>query len=652
MSNLKVSQKSGPVVHGDQSVTHSHSTHHTDTGGDVHDQRHAHDNTPVQHRELETQGRQVRARVEGRSDNGLHLSQLSHGKKSTAQPPNGNPVNRGLDFDVQSNPGSQRSHGNPGHSRSFSIDHPSSNWQGQQQQSIQSGRQFQSNNPFSFNSSARSYSHVNHSGVNARIGETVQALRNEVGNILRGQSASTPEGQRGRLGSNYSQPRVERLGDNLRIHLNHPDITGEPRASNPNGDIHGRAVGHDNHGDNVGEDVQGRVNGYDARGRALGHEGHGHEGHGHAVDHDFQHPGFDLRENNLHELNHSLKVIDKLTNRLAQTAENRLRFGDSPTAVNRQTIADAKEITRFNKHFAELLRTGGEPVKRAYRSAIEFLLNERNPEATRLRLVSELLRDLRSGAFLHPQELETPFPLTGRAKIVSEMMELMRTLDAIEKFAQEMKVAGKSVVIGESLTIPLRVVANTEMAELFTRLLLELGPMFPGFAGRLEIPRFVSQLGGIPTDAQGQPLLTSDRVPLKLGELVWLNTWFESSSSFSVLDRFAARFTPLFGHGFDAVYSVIGFDGRSLSMPRFMAIQSQINGSDFEWEFGQAPLTEGWIRAAIELLKDSISVEHNVLGESLEEALTGDRFHMMVMRGTVEDGVAVPGSFSFSRAFN
>ena len=52
----------------------------------------------------------------------------------------------------------------------------------------------------------------------------------------------------------------------------------------------------------------------------------------------------------------------------------------------------------------------------------------------------------------------------------------------------------------------------------------------------------------------------------------------------------------------------------------------------------------------IEFLKDSISFDHNVLGEMLEEAVTTDRFHFAVMRGTVEEGRAVPGSFTFAPA--
>ena len=77
-------------------------------------------------------------------------------------------------------------------------------------------------------------------------------------------------------------------------------------------------------------------------------------------------------------------------------------------------------------------------MRRAYEAVMNFLMNDREAES-RLWLVGELLRDLNSGAFLNPRDMEGPFPLTGRARIVSEMMELMRTLEAIEKFANERK---------------------------------------------------------------------------------------------------------------------------------------------------------------------------------------------------------------------
>jgi hypothetical protein len=233
-------------------------------------------------------------------------------------------------------------------------------------------------------------------------------------------------------------------------------------------------------------------------------------------------------------------------------------------------------------------------------------------------LTSELLRDLRNGAFLNPQDMEGPYPLTGRARIVSEMMAVMRTIDAIEKFAAGMRAQALSP------------------------------PTFPGLAARLEIPRLIATLDGILTDSAGRPLLMADGTPLKLGELLLLNVCSDSVVESWAMDRLPVRLSPLIVHGFDAVYSLIGFDGRPLSLPRFMAIQSQVNASEFEWLFGQTPLSEGWVREAIEFLKDSISFDHNVLGELLEEAITTGRFHMTVMNGTVEEGQPVSGSFSFT----
>jgi hypothetical protein len=231
------------------------------------------------------------------------------------------------------------------------------------------------------------------------------------------------------------------------------------------------------------------------------------------------------------------------------------------------------------------------------------------------------------------------------------MIEFMRSLDAIEEFAQQLGTALRPNVDGEFFTLPLGLITDDEVLQLFQRLLAELGPQLPSLAGRLEIHRLVAQLGGTLLDAEGRPLITANGTPLKLGELLFLNTLLDSTRLIGV-DRFSPRLSPLFMQGFDAVYSLIGFDGRALSLPRFMAIQSQVNGYQFGWEGGEAPMSEGWIRTAIEFLKDSASFEHNVLGESLEEALTAGRFHLVVMRGAVEEGQAVAGSFSFARAFN
>jgi hypothetical protein len=302
--------------------------------------------------------------------------------------------------------------------------------------------------------------------------------------------------------------------------------------------------------------------------------------------------------------------------------EDRFNQGVHSERIARQVIAQTSEVVRLAEHFSRLEIIGGEPVRRAYEAVMNFLLQGGEDELTRFGLAAELLRDLRSGAFLHPRDMEGPYPLTGRARIVSEMMAVMRTVDAIEKFASEMRANATS------------------------------GPTFPGLAGRLAIPRLIGALEGNLTDAAGRPLVMADGTPLKLGELLWLNACADSSLDLWAIDRLSNRLSPVVVHGFDAVYSLIGFDGRHLSLPRFMAIQSQINASEFEWLFGEAPLSEGWVRSAIEFLKDSISFDHNVLGELLEEAVTTGRFHLAVMNGTVEEGKPVSDSFSFTPVNN
>jgi hypothetical protein len=109
------------------------------------------------------------------------------------------------------------------------------------------------------------------------------------------------------------------------------------------------------------------------------------------------------------------------------------------------------------------------------------------------------------------------------------------------------------------------------------------------------------------------------------------------------------RLSPLLIYGFDAVYSLIGFDGRTLNPPHFAAVQAQVNGSETEWVYGQPPLSEGWMRALIERLKDSAQADHNLLGEMLEEALADGRFHAALVGGKVSEGHAEPDTFAVTR---
>jgi hypothetical protein len=95
----------------------------------------------------------------------------------------------------------------------------------------------------------------------------------------------------------------------------------------------------------------------------------------------------------------------------------------------------------------------------------------------------------------------------------------------------------------------------------------------------------------------------------------------------------------------NAIFSLVASDGRPLALPIFMAIQAQVNGSRPECLFGQPPLSEGWMRALIERLKDSAQRQQNALGERLEVALTDGRFHWESLRGSVEDGTAGQGDF-------
>ena len=345
------------------------------------------------------------------------------------------------------------------------------------------------------------------------------------------------------------------------------------------------------------------------------------------------------------------KQIERVIDLAARGMENRLSKGERPESIAPRLLTETAEVVRLSEHFSRLERIGGAPVGRAYDAVLRYALSEREVETRSFRVITEVLRDLRSNAFLYPRDLEGPFPLSGRARVVSEMMALTRTLEAIERFAAEIRTNPRGNVYANLPALLLagvpHEIVGCELADLIAHVLLNTAPTFPGLAGRLEIPRLIAELGGMVIDAEGRPLVVVDGKALRLSDLLFFDAQANASLDLA-FDRFSTRLSPVVPFGFDAVYSLIGFDGRALSLPRFMAIQSQINASEFEWLFGKAPLSEAWARSAIEFLKDSISFHHNVLGELLEEAITTGRFHLAVMRGTVEDGKSVPGSFSFT----
>lgn len=355
------------------------------------------------------------------------------------------------------------------------------------------------------------------------------------------------------------------------------------------------------------------------------------------------------------------------TQHAAQRATDAGRY--TPKELAKRAVDDLVNVVQLVKHFAELgEKGGGQVVKRAEEKALRFLFNEARRETgddgsdtggfmrwTTPLVVrpAELLRDLRAGLFLPAQEANNPFPLSGRARIASEMMELMRTLDVIEQFAAKLETLMQASQ-RSGMFPPGHEGLAGEMASLglggeFEGLLMML-PGLPGTVGRSAIERFIAALGGQLVDMRGRTLVAEDGTPLKLDQLLWLGAAGGLLGGQTTdAELFPTRLSPLLVYGFDALYSLIGFDGRTLAAPRYAAVQVQINSSELEWIFGQPPLSEGWLRALIERLKDSRVAEHNFLGEMLEEALVERRFHSVLLSATVAEGAAVQDSFRVTK---
>ncbi|MBV8859304.1 MAG: hypothetical protein JOZ02_20400 [Acidobacteria bacterium] len=380
---------------------------------------------------------------------------------------------------------------------------------------------------------------------------------------------------------------------------------------------------------------------------------------------------------------HAVKIVEHALARVARTLERVAEAGGSAASnvtprVFKEAVSELLTGTLLDKYFRRAESGGGRVVAQAEAALARLLYGDgrgegfgrtgvyepaRRPGDLPAPHPLEVLRDLQTGAFRPTEVNRSPFPLSGRALVATEMMELMRTLEAVDLVTRELLAAAR---VGGSLLPSLGLVESEEApllallrvlsgapggAEVLDELLALLPPMMPGRAARLEVPRLVAALGGVLVDAEGKAFVTKDGVPLKLDQLMWLGTLggVLKSLAGAGAESFPVRLSPLLIYGFDAVYSLIGFDGRTLNPPHFAAVQAQVNGSELEWAYGQPPLSEGWMRALIERLKDSALADHNLLGEMLEEALADGRFHAALVGGTVSEGQARPDTFAVTR---
>jgi hypothetical protein len=380
---------------------------------------------------------------------------------------------------------------------------------------------------------------------------------------------------------------------------------------------------------------------------------------------------------------HAVRFIEHALARVVRTLGRASEAGGAAASnvaprVYGEAVGELLAATTLDKYFRQAEASGGRVVAQAEALLARLLYGDGSSQGVgrpapggfdvphRPEMPAphplEVLRDLQAGAFRPAEVSRAPFPLSGRALVATEMMELMRTLDAVERATRELLTTMQSTAAqasgvfaaGEGDEAPLlallRALSGTPGgAETLDELLALLPPGLPGRAARLEIPRLVAALDGVMVDADGRALVTKDGVPLKLEQLLWLGSLGGVMKGVAGAESLPVHLSPLLIYGFDAVYSLIGFDGRTLNPPHFAAVQAQVNGSELEWVFGQPPLSEGWMRALIERLKDSAQADHNLLGEMLEEALAEGRFHATLVGGTVSEGEARPDTFAVTR---
>lgn len=372
-----------------------------------------------------------------------------------------------------------------------------------------------------------------------------------------------------------------------------------------------------------------------------------------------------------------------------------------PNAVIKVAIEDTISSYQLTRYMDQMGRSGGNVVQQAEEVLTNFLFGIKDAPANLLQnnsadnilrnLISdklfkgftpeqitqylsfskifrdinpaEVLRDLRNGSFVSPYETFNPFPLTGRARVASEMIEMMHLLDKVEQFAQYLALQkgslGQSVPLNaETLRMLEKFLAGMDMPEEFLMMLktaLANGKMFtfeefmqlfqvalPGRAARSIIPEVILALNGMLPNLDAKFLTAKDGTPLMLDKLVWLNLAGGLVTNItSMFDSFPTRLSPLLLYGFDAIYTLIGFDGRTLAHRHFAAVQANINDAEVEWLYGQEPFSMGWMREMIERLKDSHVTGHNLLGEQLEEAMAHGCFHTLLINISVEQGSPV-----------
>ncbi len=279
------------------------------------------------------------------------------------------------------------------------------------------------------------------------------------------------------------------------------------------------------------------------------------------------------RRGGSHGGEHAVKFVEHALARVARTLARVAEAGGAaaanvPPRVLGDAVGEVLAATLLDKYFRKAEAAGGRVVAQAEAALARLLYGEGGGRQAPGGFESphrpgqvfpaphplEVLRDLQAGAFRPADVSRSPFPLSARALVATEMMELMRTLDAVERMTRELLTAARwdgasaTFVLGEGDETPLltllRALSGTAGgAETLDELLALLQPTLPGRAARLEIPRLVASLGGVLVNADGHAFVTKDGVPLKLDQLIWMGSL--GGVLKSAADAFPVRLSPL-----------------------------------------------------------------------------------------------------------
>src|SRR6185436_2039023 len=155
---------------------------------------------------------------------------------------------------------------------------------------------------------------------------------------------------------------------------------------------------------------------------------------------------------------------------------------------------------QLQRHLSQFEQAGGPAVQRARDAGLALSAGKAWAPAMAASYgpaqmsVAELLRDVRSGAFMQPCGMNNPLPFGGGVRISREMAALIRTIEAL---LNSMSSMGLGLEYESYILSALKGWLGIDEAT--ARLLIATWPTLPARAGRMQIMAFLAAFSGLLT---------------------------------------------------------------------------------------------------------------------------------------------------------